>query len=166
MDIVSWYDCQEFIKKVNAEWGCDTARLPTEAEWEYACRAGTTGDYSGTGDLSEMGWHHGEIWGIRAVGNSDDRTHNVGEKRANHWGFCDMHGNVYEWCNDWYGYYPYGDCTDPTGPSSGEYHVRRGGSWDSGSWACTSSFRSSGPGVIMSEVKDCGFRLCCSAESQ
>ena len=166
MDIVSWYDCQEFIKKVNAEWGRDTARLPTEAEWEYACRAGTTGDYSGTGDLSKMGWHHGEIWGIRAVGNSDDRTHNVGEKRANHWGFCDMHGNVYEWCNDWYGYYPYGDCTDPTGPPSGEDHVRRGGSWDSGSWACTSSFRSSGPGVIMSEVKDCGFRLCCSAESQ
>ena len=166
MDIVSWDDCQEFIKKVNAEWGRDTARLPTEAEWEYACRAGTTGDYSGTGDLSEMGWHHGEIWGVRAVGNSDDRTHNVGEKRANHWGFCDMHGNVYEWCNDWYGYYPYCDCTDPTGPSSGEYHVRRGGSWDSGSWACTSSFRSSGPGAIMSEVKDCGFRLCCSAESQ
>ena len=166
MDIVSWYDCQEFIKKVNAKWGSDVARLPTEAEWEYACRAGTTGDYSGTGNLSEMGWHHGEIWGVRAVGNSDDRTHNVGEKRANHWGFCDMHGNVYEWCNDWYGYYPYGDCTDPTGPSSGEDHVRRGGSWDSGSWACTSSFRSRGPAAIMSEVKDCGFRLCCSAESQ
>ena len=164
MDIVSWYDCQNFIKKVNEKWGRDIARLPTEAEWEYACRAGTTGDYSGTGNLSEMGWHHGEIWGVRAIGNSDDRTHNVGEKRANHWGFCDMHGNVNEWCNDWYGYYPYDDCTNPAGPSSGEDHVRRGGSWDSGSWACTSSFRSRGPATIMSEVKDCGFRLCCSAE--
>ena len=164
IDVVSWYDCQEFIKKVNAKFGEGVARLPTEAEWEYACRAGTTGDYSGIGRLSEMGWHHGEIFGVRAVGNSGDVTHNVGEKRANHWGFYDMHGNVFEWCNDWYGFYPYGDCTDPAGPSKGERHVRRGGSWDSGSWCCTSSYRDDGPAVILSEVKDCGFRLCCSVE--
>ena len=166
MDIVSWYDCQDFIKKVNAKLGDGVARLPTEAEWEYACRAGTTGDYGGIGKLSEMGWHHGDLFGIRAFGNSGDATHNVGEKRANHWGFYDMHGNVYEWCNDWYGYYPYGDCTDPVGPSSGKDHVRRGGSWDSGARCCTSSYRTAGPPILVSEVKDCGFRLCCSAESQ
>ena len=158
MDIVSWYDCQNFIKKVNAKFGEGVARLPTEAEWEYACRAGTTGEYSGIGKLSEMGWYGGKQW---FGGNSESVTHPVGQKRANHWGFHDMHGNVSEWCNDWYGFYPYGDCTDPVGPSSGEYHVRRGGSWRTAYFGCTSSARRA---FIGFDHDDLGFRLCCSAE--
>ena len=161
MDIVSWYDCQEFIKKVNAEWGRDTARLPTEAEWEYACRAGTTGDYSGIGELSEMGWYGARLW--FGGGNSELKTHSVGQKRANHWGFHDMHGNVSEWCNDWYGFYPYGDCFDPMGPSSGEDHVLRGGSFASAPFSCTSSARESNVSGLPLDYHF-GFRLCCSAE--
>ena len=163
MDILSWYDCQKFIKKVNAKWGSDVARLPTEAEWEYACRAGTTGDYSGIGKLSEMGWY-----GAKQLlgGNSESMTYPVGMKRANHWGFHDMHGNVSEWCNDWYGFYPYGDCTDPTGPSSGEDHVKRGGSWSSAWRSCTSSARDSSRYCgMMFDNNNLGFRLCCSVDS-
>ena len=117
---VSWEDCQEFIQKVNAKLLDGQVRLPTEAEWEYACRAGTTTPYGGTGNLDEMGWYGG---------NSGGETHPVGQKKPNAWGLYDMHGNVWEWCADWFGDYPSGSVTDPTGPSSGETRVRRGGSW-------------------------------------
>ena len=108
VEAVSWEDCQDFIKKVNAKQGEGMARLPTEAEWEYACRAGTTGDFGGTGKLDDMGWYRG---------NSNRQTHPVGQKQANAWGFHDMHGNVWELCNDWFGKYQKVEVSDPVGPS-------------------------------------------------
>jgi len=115
---VSWHECQEFIQKLNGMVSGGNFRLPTEAEWEVACRAGTTGPYAG--DLDAMGWY---------VENSGSKTHGVGQKQPNAWGLYDMHGNVFEWCQDWYGGYPAGSVTDPTGPSSGSIRVLRGGSW-------------------------------------
>lgn len=124
---VSWDDCQEFCKNTGLQ-------LPTEAQWEYACRAGSTGEYAGTGNLDDMGWY---------CGNSGSETHPVGTKQPNAWGLYDLHGNVWEWCADWYGDYPSGAVTDPQGSSSGSSRVLRGGSWDNSAGGCTSSFRSS-----------------------
>ena len=131
---VSWNDCQEFLSKINAqapvagfEW-----RLPTEAQWEYACRAGTTGPYAGTGWLDDMGWYDE---------NSGNATHRVGTKKANAWGFFDMHGNVWEWCADGYGSYPSEAVTDPTGAFSGSDRVSRGGSWIYFARGCRSASR-------------------------
>ncbi len=120
---VSWNDVQDFLVRLNA--GDDTYHylLPTEAEWEYAARAGTTGKYYG--DLNTIAWYGR---------NSDDQTHPVGEKQPNAWGVYDMLGNVWEWCQDWYGagYYQQfanSPAVDPRGPSRGQYRVFRGGSW-------------------------------------
>lgn len=93
VECVSWEDCQNFIKKLNSK-GVGTFRLPTEAEWEYACRAGTTGDHAGK--IDEMAWY-GKM--------NEFRKQPVGMKKANPWGLYDMHGNVFEWCQDWYGDY-------------------------------------------------------------
>ena len=134
---VSWNDCVAFMQKANALLGC-TMRLPTEAEWEYACRAGTNGPYAGTGALDEMGWYSGGRYGEAQVSAS---SHPVGKKRPNAWGLYDMHGNVWEWCSDWYGPYPAEDVTDPVGPASGKLRVRRGGSWQDEAAACRSAYR-------------------------
>ena len=155
---VSWDECQEFCRKVNEaaklQFGGE-ARLPTEAEWEYACRAGSTGAYSGTGNLDSMGWYYG---------NSGNETHPVGQKRANDWGFYDMHGNVWEWCSDWYGEYPGGSETDPKGPASGGNRVLRGGSWNGNARSCRSAYRDWYiPGY---RNWSRGFRLACSAGSR
>ena len=151
---VSWDDCQEFVRKVSdaarRQFG-GGARLPTEAEWEYACRAEMSGAYAGTGRLDDMGWYSG---------NSGDKTHPVGQKRANGWGFYDMHGNVWEWCQDWYGDYD-SNATDPSGPASGDYRALRGGSWGSLARFCRSADRDGDdPGYRCSCY---GFRLSCSA---
>jgi len=114
---VSWDDCQKFIEKLNS-MGFGTFRLPTEAEWEYACRAGTMDDYAG--NLDEMAWYDK---------NNDGKTRPVGTKKANSWGVHDMHGNVWEWCQDWYGAYSYEVRTDPKGAANGSYRVIRGGCW-------------------------------------
>jgi formylglycine-generating enzyme required for sulfatase activity len=115
---VSWDDCQSFIEKLRKKVPGQTFRLPTEAEWEHACRAGTIGDYAG--DLDAMAWYSS---------NSGRGTHPVGEKKPNAWGLHDMHGNVWEWCADWYGDYPNGAAIDPTGSNTGSKRVYRGGSW-------------------------------------
>ena len=150
VDSVTWDDCQSFIKKVNNRLKCES-RLPTEAEWEYACRAGTTWDYGGTGQLDGMGWYDG---------NSGQTTHSIGKKSANSWGFYDMHGNVWEWCFDWEGPLMYG--TDPNGPPSGSRRVLRGGSWSYNA-DCSKSFNR-GRNFPNAVCEDFGFRLCMSAE--
>jgi formylglycine-generating enzyme required for sulfatase activity len=129
---VSWNDAQEFIKKLNARNDRHTYRLPTEAEWEYTCRAGSAGDYAG--NLDSMAWY---------VKNSDHRTHPVGEKHANAWGVYDMSGNVMEWVQDWYGrnYYSVPSRNDPQGPAEGNERVFRGGSWDYQAQYCRSQYR-------------------------
>jgi formylglycine-generating enzyme required for sulfatase activity len=136
---VSWNDAQEFINKLNQSDNKYQYRLPTEAEWEYAARAGSTGDYAG--DLDAMAWYYI---------NSGNTTHPVGQKQANAWGLYDMHGNVWEWVRDWYdsGYYAQSPGADPRGPSSGSSRVSRGGGWGSLARNCRSAVRSSGSPVL------------------
>ena len=144
---VSWEDAQEFIRRLNAVDGAGTYRLPTEAEWEYAARAGTTGDRYAA-DLGAIAWYDE---------NSGDRTHPVGQKAPNAWGLHDMLGNVHEWVADWYGGYPGGTVTDPRGPGSGSYRVDRGGGWFYFASNCRSSFRGNDPPGYRSIYL--GFRL-------
>jgi len=121
VETVSWNDVQEFLKRLNATDDGYRYRLPTEAEWEYAARAGSTAD--GVANVDEIAWY-GE--------NSGRETHPVGRKRANAWSLYDMLGNVWEWCADWHGanYYASSPVDDPQGPASGTDRVVRGGSWD------------------------------------
>ncbi len=122
--------------------------LPTEAQWEYACRAGSPAAYSGTGILSDMGWY-------QVI--SEGKTHPVGRKQPNAWGLHDMHGNVWEWCSDWFAFYPAGPVTDPKGPPTGTGRVNRGGAWGSVAASCRSAFRLNDlPG---SKTRNLGFRL-------
>jgi formylglycine-generating enzyme required for sulfatase activity len=122
VDSVSWNSAHEFVTRLNAMDPAHHYRLPTEAEWEYAARSGTTGDFAG--DLDAMGWYYS---------NSDSRTHTVGGKQPNAWGLYDMHGNVWEWCQDWYAANAYSTsaAADPQGPEDGATKVLRGGSWGS-----------------------------------
>ncbi|MGB2754096.1 MAG: formylglycine-generating enzyme family protein [Phycisphaerae bacterium] len=141
---VSWNDAREFCKKLS-EKTRQAVRLPTEAEWEYACRAGTATAFSfGDADsaLGDYAWYRA---------NSGWKTHPVGQKKPNAWGLFDMHGNVLEWCTDLYGEYPKGPVTDPSGSATGDrgYLVLRGGSWiraDAGAFRCANR-SSNGPSV-------------------
>ena len=162
METVSWDDCQDFVARVNAALGCG-ARLPTEAEWEYACRAGTTTAYSWgnalNGDMANCNGTH--PCGTSGKGTYLAEPTSVGKYGANPWGLCDMHGNVWEWCADWFDEYPTGSMADPKGPSSGDKRVLRGGGWDNYAQYCRSACRDY-------DVPSCryggyGFRLCCSA---
>ncbi len=120
---VSWNDAQTFISQLNRKAGPTLYRLPTEAEWEYAARAGTQTMYSFGSDSSRSG-DYAWYWN-----NSDKKTHPVGQKLPNSWGLYDMHGNIWEWCQDWYGEYSANPQTNPTGYSGGSERVLRGGSW-------------------------------------
>jgi formylglycine-generating enzyme required for sulfatase activity len=131
---VSWYDCSNFCELLSAQTGM-TVRLPTEAEREYACRAGTTTEYNVGSSLST---NQANYWdsGLNA-------TRDVGSYAPNAWGLCDMHGNVWEWCQDWYGsgYYATSPPVDPLGPLSGTWRVVRGGGWDYDGNGCRSADR-------------------------
>jgi len=133
---VSWEDCAGFVKALApaAPEGLEFD-LPTEAEWEYACRADSTTAWSFGDDESDLGDH---AW---FDGNSDNKTHLVGTKRPNALGLYDMHGNVWEWCKDWYGPYKPDPVRDPQGPRSGEYRILRGGSWTGSPWYSRSADR-------------------------
>ena len=147
---VSWEDCQEFVRKLNG-MGIGTFRLPTEAEWEYACRAGTKTAYSfgdGAGKLGKYAWYRD---------NSGSTTHEVGTKKPNPWGLYDMHGNVWEWCSDWYADYSMDKQTDPKGAADGSYRVERGSCWEFSSWHCRSASRSRVPPSF--RYSGLGFRL-------
>ncbi len=136
VESVTWNDCQEFIRRLNDITGRNF-RLPTEAEWEYAARGGKNKrdyKYSGSNNIDEVAWFRS---------NSDGTTHRVGSKLPNRLGIYDMSGNVWEWCQDWYGnYYDIGLEQNPTGPNSGTRKVLRGGSWFFVDRTCRISMRS------------------------
>jgi formylglycine-generating enzyme required for sulfatase activity len=160
VEMVSWNDatnyCAQFTQQEAAAGRLAPGweyRLPTEAEWEYACRAGTTtrfsyGDDPGYVNLGSYAWY---------CDNSGIETHPVGQKLPNPWRLFDVHGNVGEWCQDWYGNYPSGTVTDPQGPDTGQHRVYRGGSWShSGGW-CRSAQRFHNSPTTTSDLV--GFRM-------
>ncbi|MEA1923166.1 MAG: formylglycine-generating enzyme family protein [Pseudomonadota bacterium] len=141
---VSWNDCQEFIKKLNRRSG-KNFRLPTEAEWEYACRAGTTTPFSFGSTIStdQANYDGNYTYGRGRKGVYRKSTVSVGSFRPNAFGLYDMHGNVWEWCSDWYdsGYYKNSPEQNPQGASSGSSRVFRGGCWSSSPWCVRSANR-------------------------
>jgi formylglycine-generating enzyme required for sulfatase activity len=158
VETVSWEDVQEFIKHLNQKEGHSRYRLPTEAEWEYAARAGSTSTYFFGDNKSQLGdyaWYED---------NSGQETHPVGEKRSNAWGLYDMIGNVWEWAQDRFGdtYYANSPSSDPTGPISGASCVVRGCGWINAARNCRSASRAR----IASAGRDkhFGFRLALSPE--
>jgi formylglycine-generating enzyme required for sulfatase activity len=146
---VSWEDCQEYIMNLR-EKDKNSYRLPTEAEWEYCCRARTTTPF-----------HFGETISTEQanyIGGGNGKPTPVGSFPANAFGLFDMHGNVFQWCQDWFDDYPQNAVTDPQGPEKGFGRVLRGGSWRSLPQLCRSAHRHSyGPG---SRLNNLGFRLC------
>lgn len=150
VELVSRNDVQDFIQRLNAQTG-KNYRLPTEAEWEFSARGGKSSKgftYSGLNDLNAVAWNND---------NSGSKTHTVGGKQANELGIYDMSGNVWEWCSDWYGSYNDYSETNPTGASSGQYGVLRGGSWIDFALNCRSAIRN----WNFPDYRDCsnGFRL-------
>jgi formylglycine-generating enzyme required for sulfatase activity len=162
VDSVSWDDATEFCRRLSAREGQEY-RLPTEAEWEYACRAGTTTAYHFggvlNGDKANVDGNY--PYGTTTKGKYLERTTRVGEYGANAFGLYDMHGNVYEWCRDWYDhqFYASSAMADPENVKEATYRVLRGGSWDVGAWGSRSAdrFRCSPAGRVIY----CGLRVLC-----
>ena len=156
---VSWNDGVAFCEWLSKKES-EPSSLPTEAQWEYACRAGTTTRwYSGDDEagLKDVAWYSAIAKG---------KTHAVGQKTPNAWGLCDMHGNVWEWCQDWFGdrYYATSPIDDPTGASEGSFRVARGGGWYGFAWYCRSAFR--GRGSPDDRLDFLGFRVARSPSGQ
>jgi formylglycine-generating enzyme required for sulfatase activity len=154
VEMVSWDDVAGFCKSLSQK-ARKTVRLPTEAEWEYACRAGSKtpfyyGDDPNCSRLHEYAWYYV---------NSDSKVHPVGQKKPNSWGLYDMHGNVWQWCSDWYNekYYASANKVDPQGPDSGSFRVLRGGWWKGGPLDCRSAVRYGVKPVVRRD--DLGFRV-------
>jgi len=137
---VSWEDATAFCDALSRRAG-KSVRLPTEAQWEYACRAGTTTKYCFGDDDTKLGDYAWYYKNARHVG--EEYAHRVAQKKPNAWGLYDMHGNVWEWCADWYGasYYAGSPGVDPQGPSGGKYRVLRGGTWLSDVRNCRTAIR-------------------------
>jgi len=160
VETVSWRRCKEFIMQLR-EKDKKPYRLPTEAEWEYACRAGTTTPFhfGKTISTDQANYNGNETYGDGKKGVYRQKTTPVGSFPANAWGLHDMHGNVSQWCQDWYGDYQEEDeVVDPLGPEKGTKRVRRGGSWDVPSLIGRSAIRfSTEPGLQQANI---GFRIC------
>ncbi len=156
---VSWEDATGFVAELNRRFGSQLPAghrfaLPTEAQWEYACRAGTTSAYSFGNTLSNEQAHFGQGF--------SGKTKEVGSYPTNAWGLYDMHGNVWEWCQDWYGEdYPSGTVSDPNGPTDGSIRVHRGGSWSSYASVCRSAFASGSSPTV--RINYLGFRVSVSS---
>jgi len=160
IESVSWEDAVVFCRRLSElpeEKNLGRLyRLPTESEWEYACRAGTTTAFSfgeSSKSLGDYAWYDG---------NSDGQTHPVGEKKPNAWGLYDMQGNVWEWCAEWHGDYPKNAVTDPVGAKKGTYRVLRGGCWGSVAAHCRSAFRDGGYPLLRNYGLN-GFRVALSS---
>lgn len=150
VEMVTWNDCQDFISKLNAMTG-KRFRLPSEAEWEYAARGGNKSrgyQYIGSNTIGDVAWY-GD--------NSGSKTHAVGTKQPNELGIYDMAGNVFEWCQDWYGSYNSSPQVNPTGAASGSRRVDRGGSWLNLAWNCRTSYRDESASCCCDSIL--GFRL-------
>jgi formylglycine-generating enzyme required for sulfatase activity len=163
VDSVSWDDCQQFIKKLRDQ-DKKLYRLPTEAEWEYACRAGTTTPfYLGENISTEQVNYNGDhTYADSKQGVNRKKSTPVGSFPANRWGLHDMHGNVWNWCQDWHADYPQKDVVNPQGPDAGRVRVLRGGSWYYEPGYCRSAHRHvGGPDVRYANV---GFRACFHVE--
>jgi formylglycine-generating enzyme required for sulfatase activity len=159
VESVSWEDATTFCRKASELTG-RKLRLPTEAEWEYACRAGTTTEFN-TGEIisadDQANYNGNYPYGNDGKGVYREETVEVGSFPGNAWGLHDMHGNVWEWCSDWYGQYDISNIIDPYGVANGSHRVLRGGSWRGIAWFCRSAYRiSCDPG---GRGDDIGFRV-------
>jgi formylglycine-generating enzyme required for sulfatase activity len=144
VESISWNDCQDYLSKLNKSVSSSYKfSLPTESQWEYACRAGTTTPFNFgvelNGDKANCDGNY--PYGTETKGKYLEKTTVVGSYAANSWGIYDMHGNVWEWCKDWSGAYPSGSVTDPTGAINGSYRVYRGGGWSIDAEYCRSALR-------------------------
>ncbi len=148
MYYVSWDDCQDFCKKLSEKLGVEI-QLPTEAQWEYACRAGSTEEYAGA--IDEMAWYGEDA--------NSGSTHEVGGKKPNAWNLYDMHGNVFEWCSDSFdfNYYQHSPTIDPENKMESPFRSQRGGAWSLPVKFCPSSYRHGGEKDYRSN--NLGFRV-------
>jgi len=159
VETVTWEEAAEFCRRLSIRTGRNI-RLPTEAQWEYACRAGTTTPFNTGRKLprDRANYAMTSYPGNRRNANAEGATVPVGSFKPNPWGLYDMHGNVWQWCSDWYGDYPAGNAIDPKGSDKGASRVLRGGTWRSNPCRCRSARRQE----CAPDVRDngVGFRLC------